>query len=157
MRKPFQRKILLQNIKQLIQQAQAQVVRNVNTTMLITYFEIGRMIVEHEQKGKQRAEYAKETLKSISIYLSKEFGKGYSRSNLEYMRNFYLLYNLRIPVKTGLTKSQSLIGKSPNTSKAKSQPLMRKSDISFQLSWTHYIHLMKIQDEKERNFYQIEV
>ena len=58
-------KVLFHNIKSLIEEAQKHIVRNVNTTMLITYFEIGRMIVEHEQKGKRRAGYADETYQII--------------------------------------------------------------------------------------------
>lgn len=88
MSKPISNKILFQSVRSLIQEAQQHVVRNVNTTMLITYFEIGRIIIEREQKGKFRAGYAEETLIQLSKDLTKEFGKGYSRSNLEYMRSF---------------------------------------------------------------------
>lgn len=139
-------KELFHNIKSLIEEAQKHIVRNVNTTMLITYFEIGRMIVEHEQKGKRRAGYAEETLIQLSKDLTKDFGKGYSQTNLEYMRNFYLTYPKRI--------SQSPIGKSHNTKK--SQSLIGKSQFPFSLSWTHYIQLLKIETEAERNFYEIE-
>lgn len=138
--------MLFQSVKSLIQEAQQHIVRNVNTTMLITYFEIGRMIIEHEQKGKLRAGYAEETLIQLSKDLTKEFGKGYSRSNLEYMRSFYSTYQKRI--------SQSLIGKSQNAKK--SQSLIGKSQFPFSLSWTHYIQLLKIENEAERNFYEIE-
>ena len=62
--------------------------------MLITYFEIGRMIVDDEQQGKHRADYAKQTLINLSTYLNKEFGKGYSLNNLQSMRNFYLTYQI---------------------------------------------------------------
>lgn len=64
--------------------------------MLITYFEIGRMIVEDEQQGKQRAVYAKEVLIGLSNQLTKEFGKGYSIDNLERFRKFYQIYQFRI-------------------------------------------------------------
>jgi len=138
--------MLFQSVKSLIQEAQQHIVRNVNTTMLITYFEIGRMIIENEQKGKLRAGYAEETLIQLSKDLTKEFGKGYSRSNLEYMRSFYSTYQKRI--------SQSLIGKSQNAKK--SQSLIGKSQFPFSLSWTHYIQLLKIENEAERNFYEIE-
>ncbi len=136
--------MLFQSVRTIIQEAQQRIVRNVNTTMLITYFEIGRIIVEHEQKGKRRAGYAEEILKQLSEDLTKEFGKGYSRSNLEYMRSFYLTYQTRIP--------QSLIGESTNSKK--SQSLV--GNFPFSLSWTHYIQLLKIENEAERNFYEIE-
>ncbi len=139
-------KALFQSVKYLIEEAQQYIVRNVNTTMLLTYFEIGRMIVEHEQKGKYRADYAEETLIQLSKNLTKVFGKGYSTSNLEYMRNFYILYQKRIP--------QSLIGKSKRNQK--SQSLIGKSKFPFSLSWTHYLQLLKIENNAERSFYEIE-
>lgn len=91
------------------------------------------MIVEDEQQGKERADYAKETIKNLSILLTKEFGKGYSVTNLEYFRKFYLTYESR--------NSQSPIG---------------EFKIPFTLSWTHYIQLIKIQNPQERDFYEIE-
>ena len=147
MHKTLQHKNLLQNINQLIQQAQTQVVRNVNATMLITYFEIGRMIVEHEQKGKQRAEYAKEILKSISINLGKEFGRGYSVDNLQNMRLFYTVFKkYETAPRISTSKSKHPIN----------ETVSRISKNIFQLSWSHYTLLLKIKDENERCFYEIE-
>lgn len=83
-------KDLFQNIKTLLHDARSQVVRAVNTTMVHTYFEIGRLIVEHEQQGSVKAEYGAETLKQLSSGLIQEFGKGFSLRNLETMRKFYL-------------------------------------------------------------------
>lgn len=150
MPKSVSKKQLFQSIKQLIEDAQQHVVRNINTTMLITYFEIGRMIVEDEQQGKQRATYAKETIEQLSSLLTKEFGRGYSTANLEYMRQFYSLYNNRI--------SQSPIGKSKAIKSFNKNPqsVIGESAIKFTLSWTHYIQLLKIKDDAERNFYEIE-
>jgi len=137
---------LFENVKSLITETQKYVVRNVNSAMTLAYFRIGKMIVEDEQQGNQRAEYAKETIAKLSTELNKEFGKGYSISNLEYMRSFYNIYQLRI--------SQSLIGKFKNSSK--SQSITKNLNIPFLLSWTHYIQLLKIKDDDERNFYEIE-
>lgn len=145
MTKIIQNHNLFRNIKALIEEAGKQVVRNVNTTMLITYFEIGRMIIEYEQKGRQRAEYAKETLKTLSTALTGEFGKGYSVDNLENCRKFYLTYHDTIP------------GTVSRKSKAqKSDALSRISRASFQLSWSHYVQLIKIKSGEERKFYEIE-
>ena len=77
--------ILYNSIKSLIEKAKADVVRSVNIAMVMTYYEIGRTIVEYEQKGKYRADYAKEVMVELSKQLTREFGKGYSTSNLEYM------------------------------------------------------------------------
>ena len=67
------KKVLFQSIKLLIEEARIHVVRNVNSTMLVTNFEIGRMIVEEEQKGKHRADYAKKIIPQLSKYLTREF------------------------------------------------------------------------------------
>src|SRR4030065_2265295 len=86
-------KKLYENIKALLHEARSTIARNINTAMVMTYFEIGRMIVEHEQEGAKRAEYAKETLKSLSQKLTAEFDRGFSSDNLELMRRFYLVYS----------------------------------------------------------------
>lgn len=137
---------LYENIRTLIADTQRYVVRHVNSAMITAYFQIGKMIVEDEQEGKHRAGYAKETISRLSTALNGEFGKGYSVSNLEYMRNFYLNYQMRI--------SQSVIGKSEAGNNP--QSLIGNLEQPFQLSWTHYIQLLKIKDADERNFYEIE-
>lgn len=127
-------------------------VRNVNITMVLTYYEIGRMIVEDEQMGNYRAEYSKKVLEQVSEQLTKEFGKGYSMTNLEYIRKFYSIYSSRVP--------QSVIGKSKKSRKQDTrvipQSLIEELEPSFVLSWTHYIRLLKIANAEERNFYEIE-
>ena len=114
-------------IAQLLQDARKSVVQTVNKTMVYTYFEIGRMIVEEEQKGKERAEYGKQLLKDLSKRLTTEFGKGFSVTNLQQMKNFYLIYG----------KQQTLSAK-------------------FKLSWSHYLKLLRIENEDERKFYELE-
>lgn len=90
----IQSKELLFNISVLLDNARKKVVSTVNQTMVITYFEIGRMIVEDEQNGENRAEYGKAVLKELSLYLTERFGKGFSQRNLEQMRQFYLSYSI---------------------------------------------------------------
>ncbi len=87
---------LYDSIKSLIEESKAQIVRKVNTGIILTYYEIGRMIVKDEQSGKSRAEYADQTLKQLSIDLTRDFGKGFSHRNLKYFRKFYLNYCNRI-------------------------------------------------------------
>jgi len=133
-------------IVNLLKEARKSVVQTVNKTMVITYFEIGKMIVEEEQKGKIRAEYGKKLIKELSKKLSRDFGKGFSIRNLEQMRKFYLVYGKQIEneqVKKTQTLSAELI-KSENKSP------------QFNLSWSHYLFLMSLDDIKERNFYEIE-
>src|SRR6266699_1177798 len=83
---------LLEQIRSLVQSA-------INSLQVITSFEIGRMIVEHEQQGAQRAKYGQLVLKTLSDRLTAEFGRGFSRSNLQNMRLFFLAYHDRLPPK----------------------------------------------------------
>ncbi len=163
MSKELQNKILFQQVVELLQNARQQVLRTVNSTMVCTYFEIGRMIVEEEQSGKDRAEYGKQILKGLSQDLTVEFGKGFSVVNLENMRKFYLAYSISETVSRILQiqKSQSLTGELNNNISQSltgvSEGSISKSLISlFKLTWTHYVFLMRIDDEKERRFYEIE-
>lgn len=140
-------------IVNLLQSAKSKIVRSVNQTMVITYFQIGKMIVEEEQDGKKRAGYGKEILKELSFVLKKEFGKGFSVTNLKQMKTFYLLYQ------KGQTVSDQSKKKKSQTVSAESisETLSRKSkNKDFTLSWSHYLKLMRIDDENERKFYEIE-
>lgn len=141
---------LFGKIAELLSEARRFIVKNVNQTIVLTYFEIGKLIVEEEQEGKERAEYGKSVLKELSQKLTDEFGKGYSVYNLERMRNFYLIFKGRI---TETEKSASPMRKSDDE---KSALPMRKIESPFNLSWTHYLQLIKIENEEERNFYEIE-
>jgi predicted GNAT family N-acyltransferase len=98
--KDLQNKILFQQVVELLQNARLQVLRTVNQTMTITYFEIGRMIIEEEQNGKDRAEYGKQILKGLSQQLTNEFGKGFSVENLDRMRKFYQTYSISSTLST---------------------------------------------------------
>jgi predicted nuclease of restriction endonuclease-like (RecB) superfamily len=169
----IQNKILFSQVVELLQNARQQVLRTVNSTMVYTYFEIGRVIVEEEQNGKDRAEYGKHILKGLSEELTKEFGRGFSIRNLEQIRKFYLTYSnsaalLRI---LEITDSSLL---STNSQNEKAQTLSAKFKNAipqttyaeldyhqtlisfFKLTWSHYSFLMRIDDEKERRFYEIE-
>lgn len=83
---------MIQEIKELLTGSRQRVAAQVNTELLSTYWNIGRIIVEHEQESKERAAYGKQTIKQLSKELTQEFGKGFSRSNLQNMRAFYLAY-----------------------------------------------------------------
>lgn len=121
----------------LLKEARESVVRSVNKTMVYTYLEIGRMIVEEEQNGKERAEYGKQILKELSNRLSTEFGKGFSVTNLQQMKNFYNVYG----------NQQTVSAKSENA-------IVQNNNL--QLSWSHYLFLMRIDNIDERRFYEIE-
>lgn len=132
---------LIDAIRSIIEESRNSVVKQVNTVMVFTYYHIGKSIVEHEQGGEERASYSLKTLKHLSVHLTREYGKGYSVDNLEKFRRFYLVYNSEI--------SESVIRKSFDT------PFLAFLD-TFKLSWTHYFHLLKIQDHQERKFYELE-
>lgn len=125
----------------LLQSARSKVVRSVNQTMVLTYFEIGRMLIEEEQDGKERAEYGKQVIKKLSEILTKEFGKGFSERNIGQMRQFYLAYS---------------IPQTPSAESTSQVMSWQSKQDEFALSWSHYLKLMRIDDENERRFYQIE-
>jgi predicted nuclease of restriction endonuclease-like (RecB) superfamily len=124
---------LSEKISNLLNDARKSVLQAVNHTMVLTYFEIGRMIVEEEQNGKERADYGSQLLSDLSQSLTKDFGKGFSVTNLKQMRQFYSVYSKHVTSVKGQTLSDE-----------------------FKLSWSHYIKLMRIDDELERKFYEIE-
>ncbi len=121
------KKDIYQEIHDLLHKARQNIISNVNSTMTKTYFLIGKRIVEEEQNGNKRAEYGKNLIKMLSEKLTKEFGKGFSETNLEQMRKFFKVYGI----------SQTL-----------SEEL--------KLSWSHYLILMRIENIDARNFYEIE-
>ena len=83
---------LIATIRTLITESRRQLLQTVNTSMVQTYWQIGRLIVEDEQQGKARADYGKKLLKQLSESLTKEFGKGFDTSNLRNMRLFFLAF-----------------------------------------------------------------
>ena len=157
----LQSKELLQNISALLENARKKVAVAVNQTMVLTYFEIGRMVVEDEQKGENRAEYGKAVMKDLSSHLTEKFGKGFSVENLDRMRFFYKTYSEQIS-STLLTNSQNQISSTSSTNLEKEQYLSEFLKIkkttyaNFNLSWSHYLKLMRIKDINERKFYEIE-
>ena len=88
--------LLTKRIAELIENSRKRVVAQVNSTMVRTYFEIGRLIVENEQQGETRAAYGNGLLKELSQRLTTRFGKGFSVDNLENMRRFYQTYGSSI-------------------------------------------------------------
>ena len=159
----LQNKVMFQQVVALLQNARQQVLRTVNSTMVYTYFEIGRIIVEEEQNGKDRAEYGKQLLKGLSEQLTNEFGKGFSVANLENIRKFYLAYSISETVSRILrihnSETMSRVSENSNssslTTNSKEEKIQSLISI-FKLTWSHYSFLMRIDDEKERRFYEIE-
>ena len=96
---------LVENIGSVYNKAKNKIISTINVEMLDAYWNIGKNIVEFEQKGKLKAEYGKKLLINLSKDLSAKYGKGFSRSNLQYMRLFYLHYPIRQTVSGKLSWS----------------------------------------------------
>ncbi len=151
---------LIEKVRTLVRSARRDAAVSVNTLQVLTNFEIGCLIVEHEQQGQARAEYGLQTLKQLAASLTAEFGQGYSLTNLKLMRQFYLIKQGQI----GQTLSDLLRppskGQTPSGQLARiSEKPSRKSParaVPFPLSWSHYVFLLGVRDENERHFYEIE-
>ena len=123
------------NTVDLIQYARGLAVKQVNFIQLMTYYSIGRWIVEEQQEGSSRAKYGQQIINNLSEKLLTEFGRGFSGDTLKNARKFYLTYKERI--------SETVFS-------------LLNEDMPFHLSWSHYLQLMRIENAEERNFYEIE-
>lgn len=88
--------VLCQNAIDLIQYARKVAAKQVNLVQLMTYYSLGRWIVEEQQQGENRAQYGKKVIKNLSAALAEQFGRGFSADTLENARKFYLNYQERI-------------------------------------------------------------
>ncbi len=86
---------LYRQIRAVLEDARSRAYRAINFTMVQAYWQIGRLLVESEQKGKIRAAYGKAVLQGVADRLTAEFGKGYTVRNLRYMRQFFLTFSKR--------------------------------------------------------------
>jgi len=148
---------LLDRIANILTEAKTKVVRQINTTQVLAYWEIGREIVEFEQKGKLRAEYGEELIVRLAEDMTERFGRGFSKSNLFLMREFYLTYPQKFQTLSG--KSEIAFRKSviPQTLSAKSQISQTPSGKFEPMpSWSHYCELLKLEEPFARSFYEQE-
>lgn len=148
---------LFEKSKLLIDNARGAIGVFVNSVTVYTSYLLGKYMVEEEQQGVDRAKYGAKILDSLSNYLTEEYGRGFSRSNLSGMRKFYMVYRdrdaaivqssigqLRLMQENGIV--QSPIG----------QLKIDYQNFPFKLSWTHYQVLMTIENPEERIFYERE-
>ncbi|MGB4767536.1 MAG: PDDEXK nuclease domain-containing protein [Rugosibacter sp.] len=150
---------LMDRVVTIIDQARTNVLRAVNSNMVIAYWLIGREIVQALQGGEERADYGSRLLAELSESLKRRYGRGFSATNLKYFRLFFQAYANRSPeirheprdelsgldqtsvladISAALEAAEALKGFSPN------------------LSWTHYRTLCAIEHRAERLFYEIE-
>ena len=132
----------LESVSEVLLEARKNAKTAVNLSMVYAYYEIGRIIVEEEQRGEQRAAYGKQLLKGLSDYLTQNFGKGFSVANLKNIRQFYKVYSTDQIGETVFSQFDNL--PTVNTGR------------KFYLSWSHYLKLMRIDNIDERHFYEIE-
>lgn len=135
----------------LIQSARQQAVRQTNSLMVFTYFQLGGLIVEQEQQGKAKAKYGDQLIQQLSEVLCKEFGDGFSPRNLASVRLFYLTFRDRYDASI----LQTLSAKSSPVEKS-GMPAQIPFAEKFPLSWSHYVTLLRVKDTSERSFYEIE-
>lgn len=129
--------VLFNQVSKLIDEARKHIRTTIDTTMVYTYYGIGKYIVEDEQQGQERAKYGKTVLRTLSEKLTKKYGKGWSVETLTLARKFYKTY--------GNAKIVNTVCEIQDVANA-----------SFTLSWSHYIVLMRIENPAERSFYEIE-
>ncbi|GMT40108.1 MAG: hypothetical protein IEMM0001_0843 [bacterium] len=147
----------------ILEQARGNVVRSVNSNMVMAYWLIGREIVQELQRGEDRAEYGKQIISNLSAQLARKYRSGFSVTSLKYFRTFYQVYADRFPEIGRPSGDQS-------EDKGKGRPTgdlfeTRNSDpadnelthgFSPNLTWSHYRALMRVKDEKARGFYERE-
>ncbi len=132
---------------ELIQYARKIAAKQVNIVQLMSYYSIGRWIVEEQQHGENRAQYGKKIVQNLSDTLNKEFGRGFSVDTLENARKFYLSYQERI--------SEAVFRKFV-IEKSETSLRIFDEESPFKVSWSHYLQLMRIKNDDERSFYEIE-
>lgn len=130
---------ILTEVTELLEDARRVAARAVNSVLTATYWEIGRRIVEVEQGGSKKADYGELLVNRLSDDLTARFGRGFGRSNLFQMKAFYLAFPMT-------QKVQTLSGQFNSA----------RLDRQFPLSWSHYVKLIAIKDEKARTFYEEE-
>ena len=146
---------LIEQVRSLVQSARRTAAVSVNTLQVLTNFEIGRRIVEHEQKGAKRAEYGAALIKALSARLTAEFGRGFSEDNLARMRNFYVAWKDRVFEFPRSLRGNLELEISPDTSgnlliSEKSRKPSAQSAKAFALRWSHCVLLLSIKDANER-------
>ena len=141
---------LLNDISSVLESSRRAAARTVNTILTLTYWDQGRRIVEYEQSGEDRAQYGQALLQRLSKDLSKRFGRGFSRTNLQQMRAFYRHWPIR----------QTLSGESLPSLLAKNHQTLsgisEESQHLFPLPWSHYVELLSIKNKAARDFYESE-
>ncbi|EPP0044775.1 PDDEXK nuclease domain-containing protein [Pseudomonas aeruginosa] len=132
-------------IVEVLDAARHAAARSVNALMTASYWEIGRRIVEAEQRGKRRAGYGEQLIERLSADLTAQFGRGFSRPNLQQMRSFFLTWPIR----------QTVSSESSPAPVARPRRLDELAQV-FTLPWSAYVRLLSVKDGHARQFYEAE-
>ena len=157
---------LLKQIRQLVEQARHNVARSINTELLLTYWNVGRLIVEKEGSDMYDERALRQMLLDISKELTRDLGKGFSRTNLFYMRSFFITFQgvqtvseqgnhrsvqtLSEQISKG--KNQTVSGKFKTVQTVSGQKIKTGLTMSHQLSWSHYCELL-VQNKPGKSAY----
>ena len=138
---------LCKNSIDLIEYARGITGKQINIIQLMTFYSLGRWIVEEQQQGKSRAKYGQRVIKRLSEALTQRYERGFSEDSLKNVRKFYLTYKNRINETEfnlfAVEKSETVFS-------------FFREKPPFMVSWSHYLQLMRIENEDERSFYEIE-
>jgi predicted nuclease of restriction endonuclease-like (RecB) superfamily len=151
---------LYAEIKSILDDARKSAYRAVNFAMVLAYWEIGKRIVEEEQKGNKRAGYGEALLKELSEKLTAEFGKGFSVAGLKNYRQFYLAFSQH-PKRSALRsespameeKSSALRSELQKNNGEEPDGLQEAFQLRKELTWTHYRLLMRVENLEARHYY----
>lgn len=145
---------LFLRVASILEQARRNVVRSVNTNMVLAYWLIGREIVQALQGGEDRAEYGKRLIENLSARLTDKYGKGFSSPTLRNFRLFYQVYASRHAILSPAGRELQNVEKLHPTG-GELTPKGKRSlagsqfqGFSPQLSWSHYRALMRVQDDR---------
>lgn len=155
---------LFNKVSAIIEEGRKYVSTAVNLAEVYSKFQIGMYIVEDEQAGNKRAGYGKQVLLNLSERLTEKYGDGWSLPQLKLIRQFYTVYSKKLnavyPIRDKQDSKELVVDTERLNTVYQIQNLPKSIDPSsmprFTLSWSHYIVLMRIKNEEERQFYEIE-
>jgi predicted nuclease of restriction endonuclease-like (RecB) superfamily len=146
---------VLSDVVALLEAGRHLSARAVNAAMTAAYWSIGRRIVEHEQRGRTRADYAQELVDRLAADLTKRFGRGFGRRNLFQMKAFYLAYPEIVQTASAQSSAREIAAK-VQTLSAFSRVEKQLAERSFPLPWSHYVRLLAVREPAARRFYETE-
>ena len=154
---------LFGRVVSILDQARGNVVRAVNSHMVLAYWLIGREIVQELQGGKVRAKYGERVVEDLSARLTERYGQGFSWRNLQWFKQFYLAYSDRITILHPMGAESSKSGILSPMGRELALPEKRHptgdelpQGFSAQLTWSHYRALTKVENTEARTFYERE-